>query len=43
VFDFAMVESARHKLLNGLDAIGLTLSFEQQISDYEAHIPAWYA
>jgi 3-isopropylmalate/(R)-2-methylmalate dehydratase small subunit len=43
VFDFAIVESARHKLLNGLDAIGLTLSFEQQISDYEAHIPAWYA
>ncbi|MEH6465307.1 MAG: 3-isopropylmalate dehydratase small subunit [Shewanella psychromarinicola] len=43
VFDFAMVESARHKLLNGLDAIGLTLSFEQQISDYEAHIPDWYA
>jgi 3-isopropylmalate/(R)-2-methylmalate dehydratase small subunit len=43
VFDFAIVESARHKLLNGLDAIGLTLSFEQQISDYETHIPAWYA
>ena len=43
VFDFTIVESARHKLLNGLDAIGLTLSFEQQISDYETHIPAWYA
>ncbi|MFT6256236.1 MAG: 3-isopropylmalate/(R)-2-methylmalate dehydratase small subunit, partial [Cellvibrionaceae bacterium] len=43
VFDFAIVESARHKLLNGLDAIGLTLSFEQQISDYETHIPAWFA
>ena len=43
VFDFTIVESARHKLLNGLDAIGLTLSFEQQISDYETHIPAWFA
>jgi 3-isopropylmalate/(R)-2-methylmalate dehydratase small subunit len=43
VFDFTIVEAARHKLLNGLDAIGLTLSFEQQISDYETHIPAWFA
>lgn len=43
VFSFSLVESARHKLLNGLDAIGLTLSFEQDISDYEAQIPQWYA
>ncbi|MCL1115172.1 MULTISPECIES: 3-isopropylmalate dehydratase small subunit [Shewanella] len=43
VFSFSLVESARHKLLNGLDAIGLTLSFEQHISDYEAKIPQWYA
>ncbi|QIR13279.1 3-isopropylmalate dehydratase small subunit [Shewanella aestuarii] len=43
VFSFSLAESARHKLLNGLDAIGLTLSFEQQISDYEEKIPAWYA
>ena len=43
VFGFSLVESARHKLLNGLDAIGLTLSFEQSISDYEANIPAWFA
>ena len=43
VFKFTIVESARHKLLNGLDAIGLTLSFAQQINDYESNIPAWYA
>lgn len=43
VFSFSLTESARHKLLNGLDAIGLTLSFEQSITDYEANIPAWYA
>ncbi|MCW3172707.1 3-isopropylmalate dehydratase small subunit [Shewanella subflava] len=43
VFGFTLAESARHKLLNGLDAIGLTLSFEQSITDYEAKIPAWYA
>ncbi|MGI2171777.1 3-isopropylmalate dehydratase small subunit [Shewanella sp. MF05960] len=43
VFNFSLVESARHKLLNGLDAIGLTLSFEQHISDYETQIPPWYA
>ncbi|WP_394129289.1 3-isopropylmalate dehydratase small subunit [Shewanella maritima] len=41
-FDFTIAESARHKLLNGLDAIGLTLSFEQSIADYETQIPSWY-
>ncbi|NKF52252.1 3-isopropylmalate dehydratase small subunit [Shewanella sp. WXL01] len=41
-FSFSIAESARHKLLNGLDAIGLTLSFEQPIADYETEIPSWY-
>ncbi|ARD20722.1 3-isopropylmalate dehydratase small subunit [Shewanella japonica] len=41
VFDFSIAESARHKLLNGLDAIGLTLEYAQAITDYEANIPAW--
>ncbi|QBF83242.1 3-isopropylmalate dehydratase small subunit [Shewanella maritima] len=41
-FAFTIAESARHKLLNGLDAIGLTLSFEQPIADYETEIPSWY-
>ncbi|WP_144212196.1 3-isopropylmalate dehydratase small subunit [Shewanella donghaensis] len=40
-FSFSMAESARHKLLNGLDAIGLTLEFEHAITAYEAKIPAW--
>ncbi|MDO6618516.1 3-isopropylmalate dehydratase small subunit [Shewanella sp. 6_MG-2023] len=40
-FSFSLAESARHKLLNGLDAIGLTLEFAAAISDYEANIPAW--
>ncbi|MBO2606099.1 3-isopropylmalate dehydratase small subunit [Shewanella algae] len=42
-FVFQLAESARHKLLNGLDAIGLTLSHEQAIADYEAGLPGWRA
>ena len=40
-FNFTLAESARHKLLNGLDAIGLTLSHGTQIGEYEANIPIW--
>lgn len=40
-FSFSLAESARHKLLNGLDAIGLTLSHGMQISEYESQIPSW--
>ncbi|MEL4391086.1 3-isopropylmalate dehydratase small subunit [Shewanella xiamenensis] len=40
-FSFTLAESARHKLLNGLDAIGLTLSHGTQISEYESQIPSW--
>lgn len=40
-FDFTIAESARKNLLKGLDAIGLTLSFDKNISGYEAAIPAW--
>lgn len=40
-FSFTLAESARHKLLNGLDAIGLTLSHGMQISEYELQIPSW--
>lgn len=38
-FDIAATE--RHKLLQGLDAVGLTLAHEQAISDYETSIPDW--
>ncbi|MFB2686886.1 3-isopropylmalate dehydratase small subunit [Shewanella mangrovisoli] len=40
-FSFTLAESARHKLLNGLDAIGLTLSHGVQIGEYESQIPSW--
>ncbi|MCG9729622.1 3-isopropylmalate dehydratase small subunit [Shewanella sp. Isolate13] len=43
VFSFEIAESARHNLLNGLDAIGLTLSHADTIENYEANIPAWRA
>ena len=40
-FSFTLAESARHKLLHGLDAIGLTLSHAAQISEYESQIQGW--
>lgn len=40
-FAFTLAPSARHKLLNGLDAIGLTLAHAAQIATYEAKLPAW--
>ncbi|WP_108944767.1 3-isopropylmalate dehydratase small subunit [Shewanella halifaxensis] len=43
VFHFEIAASARHNLLNGLDAIGLTLSHADTIAKYEAQIPAWRA
>jgi 3-isopropylmalate/(R)-2-methylmalate dehydratase small subunit len=42
-FPFSLVGSARQKLLNGLDAIGETLTYEGAISTYEANIPVWLA
>ncbi|MGS0676536.1 3-isopropylmalate dehydratase small subunit [Shewanella sp. 30m-9] len=41
VFHFDIAQSARHNLLNGLDAIGLTLSHADTIANYEANIPSW--
>lgn len=43
VFNFEIAGSARHNLLNGLDAIGLSLAYEDQISSYEAQLPTWKA
>ncbi|ABV89135.1 3-isopropylmalate dehydratase small subunit [Shewanella pealeana] len=40
-FHFEIAQSARHNLLNGLDAIGLTLSHADTIANYEANIPSW--
>ena len=40
-FSFEIEISARHNLLNGLDAIGLTLGYVDQIAAYEAKLPSW--
>lgn len=38
---FPLDDFARYRLLNGLDDIGLTLQKQDEISDYEAHRPAF--
>lgn len=43
VFNFEIAGSARHNLLNGLDAIGLSLACTDQIARYEAQLPSWKA
>lgn len=40
-FGFEIDEFRRYCLLNGLDAIGLTLQHEATISDFEAKQPSW--
>ncbi|WP_163933787.1 3-isopropylmalate dehydratase small subunit [Paraferrimonas sp. SM1919] len=40
-YSFPLAQEARHNLLNGLDAIGLTLENREAIDAYEASIPAW--
>jgi 3-isopropylmalate/(R)-2-methylmalate dehydratase small subunit len=40
-FPFEVPETARHRLLNGLDAIAETLLNEQAIGAYERSAPAW--
>jgi 3-isopropylmalate/(R)-2-methylmalate dehydratase small subunit len=39
--DFVVDEFQRHCLLNGLDDIGLTLQYENEISAYESCRPHW--
>lgn len=40
-FDFELAAHHKHKLLNGLDAIGETLELSDKIDSYEQKIPAW--
>jgi len=40
-FAFEIPESHRHRLLQGLDAIALTLLHDPAISRYEQQLPAW--
>lgn len=39
--DFAIDAFRRHRMLHGLDDIGLTLQSEDEIAAYEARRPAW--
>ena len=39
--DFPLDDSVRHRFLNGLDDIGITLGQEEAISSYEADRPSW--
>ena len=39
--EFAIDEFRRHRMLNGLDEIGLTLQAGAEIAAYEARRPAW--
>ncbi|WP_043713907.1 3-isopropylmalate dehydratase small subunit [Symbiobacterium thermophilum] len=39
--DFAIDAFRRHRMLHGLDDIGLTLQYEDEIAAYEARRPAW--
>ncbi|MFZ0530301.1 MAG: 3-isopropylmalate dehydratase small subunit [Propionicimonas sp.] len=41
VFDFTIDDYTRHRLLEGLDDIGITLTHEAEISAYEARRPSW--
>lgn len=41
VFEFTIDDYTRHRLLEGLDDISLTLQHEAEIAAYEANRPAW--
>ena len=43
VFEFTIDDYTRHRLLNGLDDIGITLQKDADISAYEAQRPSWKA
>lgn len=40
-FHFDIDPLWKHKFVNGLDDIGITMNYEQQIEDYEAKIPSF--
>jgi 3-isopropylmalate/(R)-2-methylmalate dehydratase small subunit len=41
VYDFTIDDYTRHRLLEGLDDIGLTLQHQDLISEFEAKRPSW--
>ena len=40
-FDFDIDDYTRHRLLEGLDDIGLTLQHEEMITEFESRRPSW--
>ena len=41
-FTFEIDGEWKHKLLNGLDDIGITLQYEDLITEYEKHRPSYW-
>ena len=39
--DFPLEDSVRHRFLEGLDDIGITMQQDDKITEYESHRPAW--
>ncbi|MCB1284595.1 MAG: 3-isopropylmalate dehydratase small subunit, partial [Microthrixaceae bacterium] len=39
--EFPLSDNAQHRLVNGLDDIGITLSHADEIAAYESTRPAW--
>ena len=39
--EFPLDDSIQHRLLNGLDDIGITLTHADDITEFEGHRPAW--
>ncbi|MBS1848061.1 MAG: 3-isopropylmalate dehydratase small subunit [Actinobacteria bacterium] len=39
--EFPLDDSVRHRFLEGLDDIGITMGLADQIDDYESHRPSW--
>lgn len=41
-FDFEIAPDWKHKLINGLDDVGVTLQYEELIAEYERNRPAYW-
>jgi 3-isopropylmalate/(R)-2-methylmalate dehydratase small subunit len=41
VADFPMDDATRHRFMEGLDDVGITLAHADEIDEFESHRPAW--
>ena len=41
VADFPMDDATRHRFMEGLDDVGITLTHADEIDDFESHRPVW--